>query len=130
MALSEGTGYSYTPPKPPKPQVSYGAPSGPYADHGYTPPTASPAAVQVAHLQQTLQHPMQQPSRALGTTELARRGAPFAAGYNTRSWQREVGRMKHYENPWEQRFAGGFWGTFDPRNYTPQKLRSEERRVG
>lgn len=34
MALSQGTNgtsYSYTPPKPPKPQVSYGAPSGPYA---------------------------------------------------------------------------------------------------
>jgi len=78
--------------------------------------------VQLAHLQQTLQQPMQQPWRGFGTTELARLGDPFAAGYNTRSWQREVGRMKHYENPWEQRFAGGFWGTFDPRNYTPQKL--------
>jgi len=31
VALSQGTNYSYTPPKPPKPAGGYGAPSGPYA---------------------------------------------------------------------------------------------------
>src|SRR6188508_1748868 len=54
MALAEGSGFT---PKPPKPQVSYGAPSGPYAqpqgapqgNYGYTPiSTLSQAPAQPA----------------------------------------------------------------------------------
>jgi len=117
MALSEGTNYSYTPPKPPKPQVQYGAPSGPYAA-----PLASPAAVSMAHLQQTIQQPMQGPWRGMGQTELQRLGDPFAQDYAFAAYKRGLRQIPHSKNPWEQRFMQGFWGTFDPHNYTPSKL--------
>lgn len=116
MALSEGTNYSYTPPKP-KPQVNYGAPSGPYAT-----PAASPAAVSLAHLQQTIKQPAMGPWQGMGQTELQRLGDPFAQDYAFAAYKRGLKAIPHRENPWEQRFAQGFWGTFDPRNYTPSKL--------
>lgn len=109
MALDKttGTNYSYVPPKPPKPVVNYGAPSGPYA---------SPASVQQARLQQTIQQPMQGPWRGMGQTELARLGDPFAFDYSSRSYKRELTDIPHVENPMLSKFLGGFWGTFDPRN--------------
>lgn len=116
MALSEGTNYSYTPPKP-KPQVNYGAPSGPYAT-----PAASPAAVSLAHLQQTIKQPAMGPWQGMGQTELQRLGDPFAQDYAFAAYKRGLKAIPHSENPWEQRFAQGFWRTFDPRNYTPSKV--------